>query len=279
MIHGLVVYPGKPDEFFIASIHTIRNVKWHVILPSKEVNRADTLNKLQPAHGNMVIILDSECTSFEYLSGLVRTGCHLFLTENQRMTYEEKVILNQLAEEGNTFIQIRNDLLFHPSLTAAAKKSREIKLIEIHHFAPAKPDRLQEMLYSNLLTIFKIAGSEPNRMSVCSIPDSENQPCLVHVHLNFHNGSAASLTLSFSGVTEEHLLSVHSSQGATNYNFKEAGIIQGEISNNQLIKQITSFADAIQRKNQQRFYLSEEARTFQLIEKINKKLEFNSVLV
>ena len=279
MMHGLVVYPGKPDEFLIASLHTIRNVKWHAILPSEEVNRADTFDELQPAHGNMVIILDSECTTFGYLSGLVRNGCHLFLTEIQRMSYEERVMLNQLAEEGNTFIQIRNDLLFHPSVTAADKKSREIKLIEIQHFAPAKPDRLQEMLYSNLLTILKIAGSEPNRMSVCLIPDSGNQPCLVNVHLNFHNGSAASLTLSFSGEKREHLLSVHSANGMMNCNFSETGSSLEEICNNQLIRQITCFTDAILRKNHQRFYLSEEARTFQLIEKINKKLEFISVLV
>ena len=159
------------------------------------------------------------------------------------------------------------------------KKNREIKLIEIQHYAPAKPDRLQEMLYSNLLTILKIAGSEPNRMSVCSIPDSDSQTCLVNVHLNFHNGSAASLTLSFNGEKEEHLLCVHSANGRMNYNFSENGSKPGEIGNNQIIRQITCFTDAILRKNHQQFYLSEEARTFQLMEKINKKLEFNSVLI
>ena len=279
MLHGLVIYPEKPDDFFISSLHAMRNVKWHAVLPSEEIQSAVTFDELQPAHGNMVIILDSECTTFGHLSGLVRNGCHLFLTEIQRMSYEERVMLNQLAEEGNTFIQIRNDLLFHPSVAAADKKSREIKLIEIQHFAPAKPDRLQEMLYSNLLTILKIAGSEPNRMSVCSIPDSGNQPCLVNVHLNFHNGSAACLTLSFSGVKEEQLLTVHSIKGMMNYNLSETGSEPEQNGNSHLIRQITCFTDAILRKNHQRFYLSEEARTFQLIEKINKKLEFNSVLV
>jgi hypothetical protein len=279
MMHGLVIYPGKPDESFIASLHTIRNVKWQVILPSEEVDTAAVLDEQQPAHGDMVIILDPACTTFDYLSGLVRNGCHLFLTGSQQMSYEERVKLNQLAEEGNTFIQIRNDMLFHPSFSMNARRSRELKLIEIHHFAPDQPDRLQEMLYSNLLTILKIAGSEPNKMSVCSIPDSDNQASIVNVHLNFHNGSAASLTLSFRGEKEEHLLTEHSAKGVLTCNFREAGASPKKFDNNQLIRQIAAFTDSLLRKNHQRFYLSEEAQTFQLIEKINKKLEYYSVLV
>ncbi|HEY5511089.1 MAG TPA: hypothetical protein VIK10_08675 [Prolixibacteraceae bacterium] len=279
MQHGIVIYPGKPEESFIASLHAIRNVKWQVIFPSEDADISATFDEMQPAYGNLVIVLDPACTTFGYLSALVRNGCHLFLTENQRMTYEEKVKLNQLAEEGNTYIQIRNDLLFHPSFSAATGKSQGLKLLEIHHFAPDQPDRLQEMMYSNLQMILKIADSEPNRLSVCAIPDPENQAGLVNLHLNFHNGSAASLTFSFNGDKKEHLLSVHSAQGATNYNFIEAISCMGEFGNRQLIRQIAGFEDTIQRKNHHRYYLSEEARTFQLIEKINQKLEFNSVLV
>jgi predicted dehydrogenase len=279
MIHGVVIYPGKPDESFIASLHTIRNVKWQAFITTGEVGHVDTFDKLHPGNGKLVVILDPASTTFGYLSGLVRNGCHLFLTENQLMTNEDRVKLNQLAEEGNTLIQIRHDLLFHPSLAAAAKKSHEIKLIEIHHFEPNEPDRLQEMLYSNLMMILKIAGSEPSRLNVCSISNSGNQLGVVNLHLNFHNGSAASLTLSFNGEKKEHLLSLHSGKGSTNYNFKETGAFPGQFGNNQLTRQIAGFSESILKKNHQRFYLSEVARTFQLIEKINRKLAFNVQLV
>ena len=158
MIHGVVISPGKPDESFITSLRAIRNVKWQAFIPSGEIDLPDTFYEFQPGYCNLVVILDPACTNFDYLSGLVRNGCHLFLTENQRMTNEERVKLSQLAEEGNTLIQIRHDLLFHPSLAAAAKKNHVIKLIEFYHFEPANPDRLQEMLYCNLLMILKIAG-------------------------------------------------------------------------------------------------------------------------
>lgn len=279
MIHGVVISPGKPDESFITSLRAIRNVKWQAFIPSGEIDLPDTFYEFQPGYCNLVVILDPACTNFDYLSGLVRNGCHLFLTENQRMTNEERVKLSQLAEEGNTLIQIRHDLLFHPSLAAAAKKNHEIKLIEIHHFEPANPDRLQEMLYCNLLMILKIAGSEPSRLSVCSIPDSGNQLGVVNLHLNFHNGSAASLTLSFSGEKKEHKLSLHSGKGWTNYDLRASEPNAELYSKAQLTRQIAAFLDTILRKNHQRFYLSEEARTFQLIEKINRKLEFNAQLV
>lgn len=279
MLHGVVIYPGKPDESFIASLHTIRNVKWQAFIPSGEACGADNFDELQPGYGNLVVILDPQSTTFSYLSGLVRNGCHLFLTENQRMSNDDRIKLNQLAEEGNTLIQIRHDLLFHPSLAAAAKKSHESMLVEIHHFEPEEPDRLQEMLYSNLLMILKIAGSEPSRLSVCSIPDSTNQPGVVSLHLNFHSGSAASLTLSFHGDRKEHLLSIHSGNGLTKYNLRDSIGHPGQSGDISLTKQIAGFADSILRKNHPGFYLTEEARTFQLIEKINGKLEFNTVLI
>lgn len=279
MLHGVVIYPGKPDESFIASLKSLRNVRWQAFIPSGETSDEDTFDELHPGYGNLVVILDPASTTFGYLSGLVRNGCHLFLTENQRMTNDERVKLFQLAEEGNTLIQIRHDLLLHPSLTAAARKNPELRLIEIHHFEPDQPGRLQEMLYCNLLMMLKIAGSEPNRLNVCSIPDSGNQPGVVSLYLNFHNGSAASLTLAFTGEQKQHLLSIHSGNGLKHYNLGETGHNPGRTDYLELTSQIAGFADTILRKNHQRFYLTEEARTFQLIEKINSKLEFNALPV
>jgi hypothetical protein len=79
------------------------------------------------------------------------------------------------------------------------------------------------------------------------------------------------------------LLSVHSSNGVKTYNFKEEGTYPPEFnpvfenkqlfSNNLLFKQIENIIDCILQKDRQKFGLSEESGTFQLIEKINRKLE------
>ncbi len=287
MLHGIILYPGEPNATFTANLHTIRHVKWEAIVSKAKGHEIRDHDKLIPDHCNMVCIIDPDYTSFHYLANLVRKGCHLFLTEKQKMTSTERSQLIQLAEEGNTFIQIRNDLLFHPSLSAAGKKGSESKLLEIHHSEPGKPIELQEMLYTNLLMILRIVDSEPARISVCSIPNSGYQPDVLNLHLNFHNGSAASLTLSFTGEQKEHRLSLHSNKGAMNFNFENNGYNFSGVnpvfestqlySNDLLLKQIANFADCILKKNCQKFGLSDESRTFLLMEKINRKLELSLV--
>ena len=290
MLHGAILYPGETDYSFITTVRTIRGVKWEVVIPAGEVKGFyGEAEEVIPSHCNLVVILDPDFTSFGSLSVLVRKGCHLFLTENLRMNSGERMKLIQLAEEGNTYIQIRNDLLFHPSLSHDNRRVSDSKLIEIHHVSPGKPGTLQEMMYTNLLMILRIVDAEPSRISVCSIPNSGYQPDVVNLHLNFNNGSAASLTFSFVGDKKEHLLSIHSASGVTKYDFKgneqlppafRKRIKSTQTNNsNLLFNQIANFAECISRKSCRNFGLSEEAKTYRLIEKINQKLEFSSVLI
>jgi hypothetical protein len=163
------------------------------------------------------------------------------------------------------------------------------KLVEIHQVAPGKTDSMQEFLYHNVLMALRIVDSEPSRISVCSIPNSGFKPDMVNIHLNFHNGSAASLTLSFNGKKKEHLLSVHDSTGLTNFNFTEnnqratsfhCGLNNERSSGNQiLIKQIAFFADCILKKGFDRIGLNKEESTYRLIEKINQKLAYSEIWV
>ncbi len=289
MLHGVLIYPGDPDEAFAASLQTIKGLRWESIIPTLNGTNYGNYNLLLTSHCNLVAILDPNFTKFGYLSGLVRNGCHLFLPEMQEMTSNERMKLIQLAEEGNTFIQIRNDLLYHPSFPKYANNHAESKLIEIHHFAPGRHGKIQEMLYSNLLMIMKIIDSDPSRISVCSIPNSVYRSDVVNLHLNFHNGSAASLTLAFTGKRKEHLLSVHSASGIMTYNFKEnnpmapllkTGQDQGNSFRNELLlSQISDFADCITKKCYQPSGLSAETKTLHLVEKINQKLELSPVTI
>ena len=201
----------------------------------------------------------------------------------------EREKLIHLAYEGSTFIQTRNDFFVHPNFGRNIKGRYEPKLIEIHQIAPGRPGALQEMLYGNLFMILKIVHSEPSRISVCAIPNSGYQPDVVNLHLNFHNGSAASLTLSFTGKEKSHIFSVHDHNGVTNFNFSEndgpLNTFQSDkklnpSSNDHLLfKQISSFAESILKMEFQQPRLTEEANTFRLMEKINQKLEFSSVLI
>ena len=288
MLHGVLIYPNEPDSAFTASFQAIKGLKWESFIPTMNGRYFGGYDLLLTSHFNLVAILDSNFTTFGFLSGLVRNGCHLFLPEKQEMTSRERIKLIQLAEEGNTSIQIRNDLLFHPTFHAYTKNHAESKLIEIHHFAPGKHGKTQEMLYSNLLMTLKIIDSDPFRMSVCAIPNSAYAPDVINLHVSFHNGSAATLTLSFTGRKKEHNLSVHTAKGVMTYSFKENNLHPLSLNPGQdrinlfnhelLIRQIGHFADCIARQGFQKSGLSAETKTLHLIEKINQKLELSAVL-
>lgn len=289
MLKGIFLSPEIPDDAFITSLHTMRNVKWEVVLSEDIRNFFGMPELLFPPNCNLFCIVDPGFTSYAFLSGLVRKGCHLFLPEIQMMTSGERLNLMRLAEEGNTSIQIRNDFLFHPAFLSERNSESRSKLIEIHQVAPDKSESIQELLYYNVLMILRIADSEPSRISVCSIPSASLRPDVVNIHLNFHNGSAASLTLSFKGKKKEHLLSVHDSSGVKNINLSEnnhpdfshsEGMSMEEISENQvLLRQISLFADSMFKMGFERIELIKEESTFRLVEKINQKLEFSSVLL
>ncbi len=289
MLHAAIVCPGEPDKILLDSLRKIRLVKWEVVVDGSIGQFSRNLDDILNSQCNFVAVLDSNFTSFDFLSALVRNGCHLFLPGKQEMTSPERTNLIRLAEEGNTSIRIRNDLLVHPSLSEFNTKTYDAQLIDIKHFAPGKPYKLQEMMYDNLLMVLRMVDAEPSRMSVCSIPNSDYQPDVVNIHLNFNNGSAANLTLSFTDGKKEHLLSIHSTKGLihcnlrdyNNYNSSFAGSIEKslELEEELLLKQISIFSEAITRKNCHKEGLSAEARSFQLIEKINRKLELSLVLL
>lgn len=289
MLQGSIIYPGEADTFISSSLLSIRGVKWETAaFYGEKINAGDPL-VLVPPKCNLVAVLNPEYTTFAFLSELVRRGCHLFLTEKQKMTADERSKLIHLAEEGNTLIQVRNDLLFHPSFVAGNNIRHETKLVVLQHIAPQRHFMLQEMLYCNLLMTLKIIDSEPSRINVCSIPSTGEAADIVNLHLNFNNGSAASLTFSFTGRQKEHLVSIHSAQGTISYNFEDKNhyppsfIQQFEkksIPDNWLLfKQIVYFTDSIVKKGNQRNVLSDEAKTFMLIERINQKLVTGPVLI
>lgn len=288
MLHGAFLYSGVPDELFTASLHSIRGVRWVTAAPAIRNPTGAGISDQLLQNCNMVAVLDPDLTSYDYLSELVRRGCHLFLTEKQKMSPDERMKLIHLAEEGNTLIQFRNDLLFHPSFAAGNLNRLETKLVVLQQVAPQKHYMLQEMLYCNLLMTLKIIDAEPSRINVCSIPSSGEPAEIVNLHMNFNNGSAASLTFSFNGRKNEHLVSIHSTQGTISYNFEENNHFptsfnhasgKKSFSDNWLLfKQLNHFTESILKKSGQRNVLSEETKTFILIEKINQKLVSGSVL-
>jgi len=134
--------------------------------------------------------------------------------------------------------------------------------------------------------ILRAAGSLVHKMDVFCGTLPSHEPDVLNIHINFKNGSVATLTLKFIEQQEVHFLSVHSAGKVTTFDFVRNKIIhlpQDELNrkvtqtpSDPFQEQITDFIKNINEKNNPGFSLDDEILVFLLMEKIREKMKVNS---
>jgi len=296
MLSAAIILPGEAEMLPFDSLHAIEGVEWDGIFYSgKKIHHAFdralifTSPEIIPLICDLLIVIDPNFCTSEYLSFAIRNGCHLFLSDKLKLTSNERKQLIHLATEGGTYIQIQNDFLFHPFQEKIRSQSNRTCFIEAAQTAPTKPDRLNELLLNNLLMILRAAGSPVHKLNVFCGTVPSRQPDVLNIHINFKNGSVATLTLKFSEQHESHILSVHARGEVTTFDFLTnktshhpfSGLkkVISKASPDPLQEQITDFVKNIAEKNNPGFSLDDEIQVFSLMEKIKEKIEISSFTI
>lgn len=276
----------------VHSLRSIEGVEWNGIFYSgtKQPRNFDrslifSSPEIIPLICDLLIIIDPQYCRFDYLSFAIRNGCHLFLSDKLNLNTEERKQLIHLTNEGGTYIQIQNDFLFHPLQEKIRSQAKSTCFIEASQSIPAKSDQLNEMLLNNLLMILRAAGSPVHKFEIFCGTMPSRHPDVINIHINFKNGSVASLTLRFIENQTRHILSIHSAGEVTTFDFSQNRIsyypgketnLQQKSSPDPLQDQITDFIKNITENNSPGFSLDEEIQGFLLMEKIREKIEINS---
>jgi hypothetical protein len=293
MLSAAIILPGEAEMLPFNSLRSIDGVEWDGIFYSGK--------KTQPAYDraliysspeiiplicDLLIVADPLFCTFDYLSFAIRNGCHLFLSDKLRLTTDERKQLIQLANEGGTYIQIQNDFLFHPFQEKIKTHTNRTCFIEASQSASAKPDRMNEFLSNNLLMMLRVAASPVHKISVFCGTVPSRQPDVLNIHINFKNGSVATLTLRFIEQHDVHFLSIHAGGKVTTFDFaqnlisyyptRELNGLLPKTSPDPLLEQIADFVKNIAEKNNPGFSLDDEIQVFLLMEKIREKIEINS---
>ena len=293
MLSAAIILPGEAEMLPFNSLRAIEGVEWDGIFYSgkktlRTFDRALIFSspEIIPLICDLLVVVDPIFCTSDYLSFAIRNGCHLFLSDKLILTTEERKQLIHLASEGGTYIQIQNDFLFHPFQEKIRSQSNRNCFIEASQSAPAKPDRLNELLLNNLLMILRAAGSPVHKLNVFCGTIPSRQPDVLNVHINFKNGSVATLTLKFIEQQEIHILSIHARGQITTFDFlknkishfpiRELKSVVSKTSPDPLQEQITDFVKNITEKNNPGFSLDDEIQVFLLMEKIKEKIEINS---
>jgi hypothetical protein len=293
MLSAAIILPGDTEILPFHSLRSIEGVEWDGIFYSgyKEHNTFDrtlyfSSPEIIPSVCDLLIVVDPYFCTFDYLSFAIRNGCHLFLSDKLQLTTEERKQLIHLANEGGTYIQIQNDFLAHHFQEKVSSLPNNTCFIEASQSAPAKHDHLNELLLNNLLMILRAAGSPVHKINVFCGTIPSGQPDVLNVHINFKNGSVASLTLKFVEQQERHVLSIHAVGQITTFDFLKNNISRcpekgsrksmSKASPDPLQEQITNFIRNIAEKNNPGFSLDDEIQVFLLMEKIREKIKINS---
>ena len=293
MLSAAIILPGEAEMLPFESLRSIKGVEWDGIFYSGTkknhiFDRALIFSspEIIPLICDLLIVIDPKFCTFDYLSFAIRSGCHLFLSDKLTLTTEERKQLIHLASEGKTYIQIQNDFLFHPFQEKIRSQTNRTCFIEASQSVPAIPDRLHDLLLNNLLMILRAAGSPVHKLNVFCGTIPSQQPDVLNIHLNFKNGSVATLTLKFIDHHVVHFLSVHAAGEFTTYDFSQNKISHypEEVTNKMLPKsspdplqeQIADFIKNITGKKNPGFSLDDEIQVFLLMEKIKEKIEIHS---
>jgi len=296
MLSAAIILPGEAELFPFDSLHAIEGVEWDGIFYSgKKIHhtfdRALIFSspEIIPLICDLLIVIDPHFCTFDYLSFAIRNGCHLFLSDKLILTKEERKQLIHLASEGGTYIQIQNNFLFHPFQEKIRSQSNCTCFIEATQSAPAKADHLNELLQNNLLMILRVAGSPIHKLNIFCGTVPSRDPDVLNVHINFKNGSVATLTLKFSEQQEVHIISVHARGEVTTFDFLKNKISHSpekdlkrdvpKTTPDPLQEQITDFVKNIAEKINPGFSLDDEIQVFLLMEKIKEKIEISSFTI
>jgi predicted dehydrogenase len=295
MLSTAIILPGEEELLPFNSLRNIEGVEWDGIFYSgrrkhHSHDRALIYSspEIIPLICDLLIVADPLFCTFDYLSFAIRSGCHLFLSDKLRLTSEERRQLILLANEGGTYIQIQNDFLFHPFQEKIRNHTNQKCFIEASQSAPAQSNRLNELLLNNLLMILRAASSNVHKMDIFCGTQPTHEPDVVNIHINFKNGSVATLTLKFIGLQEVHFLSVHTEGEVTTFDFAQNKIINLPDKDtcrklsvspaDPFQEQISDFIKNITDKKNPGFSLDDEILVFLMLEKIREKIKINSCI-
>jgi hypothetical protein len=294
MLSAAIIVSEEVEKHLFHSLHTVEGVEWNGIFSPnnnipKQLDKALIFSspELMPIICELLVVLNPEYCKFDFLSYAVRNGCHLFLSDKLRLNTEERKQLIHLAKEGSTYIQIQNDFLFQPFHKKIITPNNGICYIEARQSAPSEPGRLQEMILNNLLLILKATGVPIHRVDVFCGTAPSKRPDILNIHINFINGSTASLTVTFTEHQRIHLLCIYHEGGVSTFNFMQNSICeQPEKSSNAMLletsiaslpDQIADFIKIIEKKSTPVYSLNDEIEVFLLMEKIREKFDLHSV--
>ncbi len=133
----------------------------------------------------------------------LKSSCHVFLNRINELTIEEIDHLYRIAEEADVTLMVRQAERYNPALLSLSRYIKNPSFIEISkniHYdgqdAYAQ-DKLLSQVFEGLNVIMFRKKTNIKRINVHLSSVFKEAPDLIHIRLEFDNGAAANMSLSY----------------------------------------------------------------------------------
>lgn len=150
---------------------------------------------------DVVDVVTPTSSHFEIAKRVITAGKHLFVEKPITSTFEEAEELIKLAKKHNVKGQVGHVERFNPAFRAVADKITEPMFIEAHRLAEFNPRGTDvpvvlDLMIHDIDVVLSVVKSEVKNISASGVSVLSDTPDIANARIEFVNGCVANLTAS-----------------------------------------------------------------------------------
>lgn len=241
---------------------------FHFSIP--EFNRIELVER-----ADVLLVDNSSLLPFEMLCDMVKKSKHVFATTYLNISVEQCAVLEKLADESGSVVQISNPGFYTPAIQWLGENAPKPIFIEVAKFG--KDVQLRDTLFSLLFMLSEFIGTKIKRFAVNTFESEVNNAAFTNVRLDFGNASVVNLNFGIKGAVNKFQIEAFSNDEFITLDFSNKNFTSNEkaidFSEFQSINEFDSFIGSIQSLNRESSNLEQYKTTLDLVENIEKKIK------
>lgn len=186
------------SEFNVSAVYDINKQVINTLVYRDEIKICDSFEELLELC-DCVLIITPTPTHYELAARAIKSGKHVFIEKPATDTLEDTKKLIKLSKEAGVVVQVGHVERFNPAFTAAKEFISNPKHIEIERLAcynnrGTDVSVVLDLMIHDIDLLLNITKSKIRKISASGSTIVSKTADIVHVRIDFENGSVANLT-------------------------------------------------------------------------------------
>jgi len=176
--------------------------------------------------------------NYDFAIAALKKSCNLFIEDVSELGFDEIKQLFKIAFEGRTKVHIRHNKIFTSEYLELTDYIDNPKLIEINKSYTSllrKNDYFSE-LFNNLHFADILTNSTIKKISTIALPVDQNHFSLIHVNVNYDNGTTVNIKLNNLTSNDNNEASIYQKNEIIKLNFIKHFAVRHKFENGQVIR-------------------------------------------